>query len=64
MLGPSINNFYAGGFLHVDDIRTLATVLNALSVHEIVLFSKAFSPVKLSDTGIPIKAESECLGYW
>ena len=24
-LGPSINNFYAGGFLYADDIRTLAT---------------------------------------
>ena len=24
-LGPSVNNFYAGGFLHADNIRTLAT---------------------------------------
>ena len=24
-MGLSVNNFYAGGFLHADDIRTLAT---------------------------------------
>ena len=24
-VGLSVNNFYAGGFLHADDIRTLAT---------------------------------------
>jgi len=29
-LGPSINNFYAGGFLHADDIRTLATSESSL----------------------------------
>ena len=27
-LGRSSNNFYAGGFLHADDIRTLATSLS------------------------------------
>ena len=29
-LGLSINNFYAGGFLHVDDIRTLASSKESL----------------------------------
>ncbi len=30
-LGLSVNNFYAGGFLHADDIRTLATSADSLS---------------------------------
>ena len=29
-LGPSINNLYVGGFLHADDIRTLASSLDVL----------------------------------
>ena len=29
-LGLSVNNFYAGGFLHADDIRTLATSTDSL----------------------------------
>ena len=29
-LGPSINNLYAGGYLHADDIRTLASSLEVL----------------------------------
>ena len=29
-LGLSINNFYAGGFLHADDVRTLATSKESL----------------------------------
>ena len=29
-LGLSINGFYAGGFLHADDIRTLATSNDSL----------------------------------
>ena len=29
-LGLSVNNFYAGGFLHADDIRTLAASTNSL----------------------------------
>ena len=29
-LGLSINNFYAGGFLHADDVRTLATSADPL----------------------------------
>ena len=29
-LGLSINNFYAGGFLHVDDVRTLASSKESL----------------------------------
>ena len=29
-LGPSINNLYVGGFLHADDIRTLANSLDVL----------------------------------
>ena len=28
--GLSVNNFYAGGFLHADDIRTLASSLDFL----------------------------------
>ena len=35
-VGLSINNFYAGGFLHADDIRTLATSEASLS-HQIEL---------------------------
>ena len=30
-LGLSVNNFYAGGFLHADDIRTLATSIDSLN---------------------------------
>ena len=30
-LGLSVNNFYAGGFLHADDIRTLATSVDCLN---------------------------------
>ena len=29
-LGLSINNFYAGGFLHADDVRTLASSKESL----------------------------------
>ena len=29
-VGLSVNNFYAGGFLHADDIRTLASGLDSL----------------------------------
>ena len=29
-LGLSINNFYPGGFLHVDDVRTLASSKESL----------------------------------
>ena len=29
-LGPSVNGFYGGGFMHVDDIRMLASGLNSL----------------------------------
>ena len=31
-LGPSINNLYVGGFLHADDIWTLASSLDVLDV--------------------------------
>ena len=30
-LGLSVNNFYAGGFLHADDIRTLTTSIDSLN---------------------------------
>ena len=29
-IGPSVNNFFAGGFLHADDIRTLSTSIASL----------------------------------
>ena len=31
-LGLTINSFYAGGFAHADDIRTLATTVETLEV--------------------------------
>ena len=30
-LGLSVNNFYAGGFLNADDLRTLATSTDSLN---------------------------------
>ena len=33
-LGLSVNNFYAGGFLHADDIRTLATSTGSAEAQE------------------------------
>ena len=30
-LGLSVNNFYAGGFLHADDIQTLAISIDSLN---------------------------------
>ena len=40
-LGLSVNNFYAGGFLHADDIRTLTTRANSLSA--LVSLVKSFA---------------------
>ena len=41
-LGLSINNFYAGGFLHADEVRTLATARN----HSQVAMVKRFADMK------------------
>ena len=41
-LGLSVKNFYAGGFLHADDIRTLATSADSLST-QISLVKKSFA---------------------
>ena len=38
-LGVSVKNFYAGGFLHADDIRTLATSIDSLNV-QVALIKK------------------------
>ena len=41
-LGLSINNFYAGGFIHADDIRTLSSSTESLEKHFSIveIFSK------------------------
>ena len=40
-LGPSINNLYVGGFLHADDIQTLASRLDVLDAQ--VLLGQGFA---------------------
>ena len=44
-LGLSVNNFYAGGFLHADDIRTLVTSADSLSAQ--VSLVKSFAEENL-----------------
>ena len=40
-MGLSVNSFYAGGFLHTDDIRTLAS--NVLSMEDQVAMVQNFA---------------------
>jgi len=46
-LGLSINNFYAGGFLHVDDVRTLASSKELLEAQ--VTMVKEFAERNLAE---------------
>lgn len=42
-VGLSVNNFYAGRFLHADDIRTLDTSINSLNAQVALRLVKGFA---------------------
>ena len=50
-LDLSVNNFYAGGFLHVDDIRNLATSTGSVEVQVMVKDFAARNFLKLNVQG-------------
>ena len=79
-LGLSVKQFYTGGFLHADDIRSSEESIDRqvalvktfaedkLNVNkcEIVLFSRdVISPACMVEGSvIPASDEGKCLGYW
>ena len=43
-LGPSVNDLYVGGFLHADDIHTLASSLDVLDAQVLHVQKKTSTP--------------------
>ena len=43
-LGPSVNDLYVGGFLHADDIHTLASSLDVLDAQVLLVQKKTSTP--------------------
>ena len=73
-LGLSVNQYYAGGYLHADDIRTLAT--SEESLQQQVALVKAFADrsflklniskceIVMFSRDLPAGDVRKCLGYW